>query len=190
MPGPLSAGIRRTPVPPRRIKSAVERRDRGSGVGRRELQRPERSLHADLRGRHSLRVAVRRHVVLWIEKRRNPLVLPRTPHLPHEWCGRTTEGRGLRRGRRQRRDLHCVPGLLPYALDAKTGKPLEGFGQPVPVEGFPEAGVVDMLADSATDSVLLPWPSKGYITSSSPPIVVGDVVVVGTRQAGLQPVPN
>jgi quinoprotein glucose dehydrogenase len=49
------------------------------------------------------------------------------------------------------------------------------------VEGFPETGVVDMLADLGHDydpyyGVPL---EKGYITSSSPPIVVGDVVVVG-----------
>ena len=73
------------------------------------------------------------------------------------------------------------PRALPTALDAKTGKPLEGFGQPVPVEGFPETGVVDMLADLGHEydpyyGVAL---EKGYITSSSPPIVVGVVVVVG-----------
>ena len=73
------------------------------------------------------------------------------------------------------------PGFFLTALDAKTGKPLEGFGQPVPVEGFPETGVVDMLADLGHEydpyyGVAL---EKGYITSSSPPIVVGDVVVVG-----------
>jgi len=73
------------------------------------------------------------------------------------------------------------PGFFLTALDAKTGEPLKGFGKPVPVEGFPETGVVDMLADLGHEydpyyGVPL---EKGYITSSSPPIVVGDVVVVG-----------
>jgi len=73
------------------------------------------------------------------------------------------------------------PGFFLTALDAKTGEPLKGFGKPVPVEGFPETGVVDMLVDLGHDydpyyGVPL---EKGYITSSSPPIVVGDVVVVG-----------
>jgi quinoprotein glucose dehydrogenase len=38
------------------------------------------------------------------------------------------------------------PGFFLHALDAKTGVPLEGFGGQIPVEGFPETGVVDMLA--------------------------------------------
>ena len=39
------------------------------------------------------------------------------------------------------------PAFILTALDAKTGKPLAGFGTPIGVEGFPETGVVDMLAD-------------------------------------------
>jgi len=73
------------------------------------------------------------------------------------------------------------PAFFLTALDAETGEPLEGFGQPVPVDGFPKTGVVDLLADlgheyDPYDGVPL---EKGYITSSSPPIVVGDVIVVG-----------
>jgi glucose dehydrogenase len=74
-----------------------------------------------------------------------------------------------------------TPGFFLTALDAKTGSPLEGFGQPVPIDGFPETGVVDLLADLGH-----PYdPYKGipletgYITGSSPPIVVNDVVIVG-----------
>jgi glucose dehydrogenase len=73
------------------------------------------------------------------------------------------------------------PAFFLTALDAETGKPLEGFGKPVPVKGFPKTGVVDLLADLGH-----PYdPDKGidlktgYITSSSPPIVVNGVVVVG-----------
>ena len=73
------------------------------------------------------------------------------------------------------------PAFFLTALDAKTGEPLEGFGGQVPVEGFPETGVVDLLADlgheyDPYDGIAL---EKGYITSSSPPIVVGDVIVIG-----------
>ena len=73
------------------------------------------------------------------------------------------------------------PAFFLTALDAKTGRPLQGFGKPVPIEGFPDTGVVDLLADLGHEydpyyGVPL---EKGYITSSSPPIVVNGVVVVG-----------
>lgn len=74
-----------------------------------------------------------------------------------------------------------TPGFFLTALDAETGSPLEGFGQPVPIDGFPETGVVDLLADlghpyDPYEGIPL---ETGYITGSSPPIVVNDVVVVG-----------
>ena len=67
-----------------------------------------------------------------------------------------------------------TPGFFLTALDAETGAPLEGFGQPVPIDGFPETGVVDLLADlghpfDPYDGIPL---ETGYITGSSPPIVV------------------
>ena len=56
-------------------------------------QRPERSLHADLRGRHSLhRRRSRRHVAM-DPKNGETLVLPRTPHLPYEYSMRKDYGR-------------------------------------------------------------------------------------------------
>ena len=84
-----------------------------------------------------------------------------------------------------------TPGFFLHALDAKTGQPLEGFGRPVPVEGFPETGVVDALEDLVRG--WLPFEELGQpldhyagipreigmITSSAPPIVVNDVIVVG-----------
>ncbi len=83
------------------------------------------------------------------------------------------------------------PGFFLHALDAKTGRPLEGFGSPVPLDGFPASGVVDMVPPLVADWG--PWQEwdgpydpdmgipreLGYITTSSPPIVVNDVVVVG-----------
>lgn len=73
------------------------------------------------------------------------------------------------------------PGFFLTALDAKTGAPLEGFGEKVPIDGFPETGVVDLLKDLGHEYDPyegLPL-DKGYITSSSPPIVVNGVVIVG-----------
>ena len=74
-----------------------------------------------------------------------------------------------------------TPAFFLHALDAKTGRHLEGFGSRVPIEGFPETGVVDLLADLGHEYD--PYsgipPEIGFITSSSPPIVVNDTIVVG-----------
>ena len=74
-----------------------------------------------------------------------------------------------------------TPAFFLHALDAKTGEHLEGFGKPVPIEGFPSTGVVDLLADLGHEYDVyegIPM-TTGYITSSSPPIVVNGTVVVG-----------
>jgi len=73
------------------------------------------------------------------------------------------------------------PAFFLTALDAATGKPLENWGAPVPIDGFPKTGVVDMLKDFGYDYDVyggLPL-ETGYITTSSPPIVVNGVVVIG-----------
>ena len=84
-----------------------------------------------------------------------------------------------------------TPAFFLHALDAETGRPLEDWGTPVPLEGFPQTGVVDLLPDLLADWD--PWQEwdepydpyygipleLGYITSSSPPIVVNGTVVVG-----------
>ena len=73
------------------------------------------------------------------------------------------------------------PAFFLTALDAETGKPLENWGAPVPIDGFPQTGVVDMLKDLGHDYDVydgIPL-ERGYITTSSPPIVVNGVVVVG-----------
>lgn len=76
------------------------------------------------------------------------------------------------------------PAYFLHALDAKTGRPLEGFGTPVPVDGFSPTGVVDMLEFNPRAHPYDPYegsdPSAGYITTTSPPIVSNGVVVVGS----------
>ena len=83
------------------------------------------------------------------------------------------------------------PAFFLHALDAETGRPLENWGRPVPIDGFGPSGTVDLVEDVIAD--WSPWTTMdrpydpyigipqtlGYITSSSPPIVVNDVVVVG-----------
>ncbi len=86
-----------------------------------------------------------------------------------------------------------TPGFFLWALDAKTGLPLENWGQPVALGGFSQTGVVDLIPDLVGD-----WgrwqeyvagggtydPGHGIprhlgmVTSSAPPIVVNGVVVV------------
>jgi quinoprotein glucose dehydrogenase len=116
---------------------------------------------------------------------------PSTPR--HEYSMRSNHGKGVAYKRVNGRGVVFVttPGFFLHALDAKTGKPLEGWGGAVPVTGFPKTGSVDLLKDLIADWV--PWrqteqkydPAKGlplelgYITTSSPPIVVNDVLVVG-----------
>ena len=83
------------------------------------------------------------------------------------------------------------PAFFLWALDAKTGTPLENWGTPVPLKTFPRSGVVDMIPDLIRDwEPWLKWKGGPYdpdygiprplgmITASSPPIVVNGVVVV------------
>ena len=73
------------------------------------------------------------------------------------------------------------PGFFLHALDAETGLPLEGFGAGVPLPGFGDHGVVDLLEGLGHpfDPDLGIDPRVGSITNSSPPIVVNGVVVIG-----------
>jgi quinoprotein glucose dehydrogenase len=84
-----------------------------------------------------------------------------------------------------------TPAFFLHALDAETGKPLEGWGTGIPIDGFPSTGSVDLVEDLIKDWD--PWlnlkqpynPDRGipldigYITNSSPPIVVNGVIIVG-----------
>ena len=92
-----------------------------------------------------------------------------------------------------------TPGFFLYALDAETGKPLEGWGDGIPIEGFPENSGVDPVPDlldgwgpwedydgTYDPEVGIPL-ELGYLTTSSPPIVVNDVVIVGnTSEQGYE----
>ena len=100
-----------------------------------------------------------------------------------EYSMRKNHGKGVAYANIDGRDVIFMvsPAFFLHALDAETGEHIEGFGGQVPVEGFPATGVVDLLADlgheyDAYYGVPL---EKGYITSSSPPVVVNGTVVVG-----------
>ena len=106
---------------------------------------------------------------------------------------RASYGKGVTYGERNGRGViyYITPAFFLHALDAKTGQHLENWGQRVPLDGFPESGVADLLVPLLDGWG--PWESwdqpydpdygiprqLGYITSSSPPIVVNSVVVVG-----------
>lgn len=116
---------------------------------------------------------------------------PLTPR--HEYSMRSNHGKGVAYTKINGRGVVLVttPGFFLHALDAKTGKPIEGWGEAVPVPGFAKTGSVDMLKDLIAD--WQPWKQTeqkydavkglplelGYVTTSSPPIIVNDVLVVG-----------
>jgi quinoprotein glucose dehydrogenase len=109
---------------------------------------------------------------------------PKTPRF--EYSMRADYGKGVAYAEVDGRGVIYIssPGFFLTALDAETGKPLENWGRPVGIDSFPKTGVVDMLTDLLSD---LPYGhdpyegmdlKNGYITTSSPPIVVNGVVIV------------
>ena len=115
----------------------------------------------------------------------------------YEYSMRKGYGKGIAYGEIDGRGVVYIttPGFFLHALDAETGRPLEGWGEAVPIDGFPSSGSVDLVADliegwgpwEKLDQTYDPYmgiPLEiGYITSSSPPIVVNDVVIVGNSAA-------
>ncbi len=111
----------------------------------------------------------------------------------YEYSMRKGYGKGIASGKVNGRTVVFItsPAFFLHALDAETGRPLENWGKPVDVPGFGKSGTVDLVYDLIQDWG--PWQrwdepydayqgiplELGYITSSSPPIVVNDVVVVG-----------
>lgn len=126
----------------------------------------------------------RRHVVAIDPANGETLWSYREPNTRRwEYSMRQDYGKGVAHASIDGRDVIYIisPAFFLTALDAETGAPLEGFGKPVPIAGFPKTGVVDLLADLGHEYD--PYEGidleTGYITSSSPPIVVNGVVVVG-----------
>ena len=100
-----------------------------------------------------------------------------------EYSMRKNHGKGVAYANIDGRDIIYVvsPGFFLHALDAHTGQPIAGFGGQVPIDGFPETGSVDLLEDLGhpfDPYAGIPL-EIGYITSSSPPIVVNGVIIVG-----------
>jgi len=126
----------------------------------------------------------RRHVVAIDPATGETLWSYREPNTArYEYSMRKDYGKGVAYAEIDGRGVVYItsPAFFLTALDAETGAPLEGFGTPVPIAGFPKTGVVDLLADlghpyDPYGGIAL---ERGYITASSPPIVVNGVVIVG-----------
>lgn len=115
------------------------------------------------------------------------------PTFRWQYSMRASHGKGVAYGEIDGRGVVYIvtPAFFLHALDAETGKPLDGWGGAVPLPGFPATGSVDLLKDlirgwEPWESLRQPYdPDKGipleigYITNSSPPIVVNGVIVVG-----------
>ena len=106
---------------------------------------------------------------------------------------RQAYGKGVAYGEVDGRGVIYIttPAFFLWALDAKTGRPLESWGEPVPLDAFSQTGVRDMVPDlldgwgpwerwdeGAYDADYGIPRELGMVTSSSPPIVVNGVVVV------------
>jgi glucose dehydrogenase len=96
-----------------------------------------------------------------------------------EAAPRANPGRGLAwwsDGAGDTRVIVVTPGYHMVALDASTGHPVEGFGN---------GGTVDLNDGHRTRDGI---PLVGTIGASSPPTVVGNVIVVGSaHHVGLRP---
>jgi len=87
------------------------------------------------------------------------------PRQNHRGVAYWTDGKG------DGRILYVSAGYHLIELDAKTGRPIPGFG---------DEGVVDLYK-----GLDRPEPLDGKIGSSSPPIVIGDIAVVGAALEGV-----
>ncbi len=130
----------------------------------------------------------RRHVVAIDPVTGETIWSYREPHtFRHEYSMRKDYGKGVGFAEVDGRPVIYIisPGFFLTALDADTGAPLEGFGHEIGVPGFPKTGVVDLqkIFADANGYEFDPYYGipleTGYITSSSPPIVVNGTVVVG-----------
>ena len=83
------------------------------------------------------------------------------PRKVHRGVAHWSDGRG------NDRIVVVTPGFHLVALDAKTGRPIPGFGRD---------GMVDLFTQLDNDTKLDP---TGKIGNSSPPVISNDVIVVG-----------
>jgi glucose dehydrogenase len=143
----------------------------------------------------------RRHVVAIDPESGETIWSYREPNtFRYEYSMRADYGKGIAYAEVDGKGVVYIstPAFFLIALDAETGAPLPGFGKKVPVEGFPDTGIVDMLADLGHEfDPFYGIPKEiGYITTSSPPIVVNGVVVVsnsaeqGYNQSRIENVPG
>jgi len=115
---------------------------------------------------------------LWMWR---PAEDPRAERAPRPGSGRgvaywedAAADAGRPGGPADRRVLVMTPGYRLVALDARSGRPVESFGKD---------GVVDLAHWLRSD-----LDPAGRIGASSPPLVVGDVVVVGAAmEVGMRP---
>jgi quinoprotein glucose dehydrogenase len=89
------------------------------------------------------------------------------PRQNHRGVAYWTDGKG------GERILYVTAGYHLIELDAKTGRPVPSFG---------DEGVVDLF-----QGLDRPAPKDGLIGSSSPPIVIGDIAVVGAALLATSP---
>ena len=143
-------------------------------------------------------VGERRYVVALDPKTGETLWSFREPNTHRfEYSMRAGYGKGVSYGEIDGRGVIYIvtPAFFLWALDAETGRPLENWGTGVDLPGFPsDHGVVDLQRDLVADWG--PWLNAqrngaqwdpyngipielGYITNSSPPIVVNGTVIVG-----------
>lgn len=143
-----------------------------------------RSTPSYINGRMYTVAGARRHVIAIDPRTGETIWSYREPNTERwQYSMRADYGKGVGYSVVDGKDVIYIisPGFFLTALDGETGAPLEGFGKPVLIDGFPDTGVVDMLADLGhpyDPYKGLPL-ERGYITSSSPPIIVNGVVVVG-----------
>lgn len=113
----------------------------------------------------------------------------------HQRSPRQAYGKGVAHAEVDGRGVVYIttPGFFLWALDAKTGRPLENWGEAVPLDGFGQSGAIDLIPKLVEDWG--PWQDYivaggsydpdygiprelGMVTASAPPIVVNGVVVV------------
>lgn len=143
-----------------------------------------RSTPSYINGRLYTVAGPRRHIVAMDPSTGETLWSYREPNTArYEYSMRKDYGKGVTYAEVDGKGVIYMtsPAFFLIALDAETGLPLEGFGEPVDIKGFPGTGVVDMLKDlgheyDPYEGIAL---ETGYITASSPPIVVDGVIVVG-----------